>query len=130
MMPIALGHSYILENTNELDEYFINHDYWFMIELKPVMESTKYSWIHIKQSIMELNNFKAEMELYKHNIDQRIVSFEDDIRSHLWVTDEFVDPASEGLDKTRTDVEELLDRLEEVVKGFAALPREEDEISP
>lgn len=130
MMPIASGDSYILKNTNELDEYFINRDYWFMIELKPAMESTKYRSIYIKHSIMELNNYKAEMELHKQNINQRIVSFEDDIQDHLWVTDDFVEPASKGLGKTRADVEELLDRLAEVVKGFAALPCEEDETSP
>lgn len=66
------------------------------------------------------------MESYKQGIDQRIESFEDDIRSHLWATDDFVEPASKGLGKTRVDVEKLLGRLADVVKGFEALPREEE----
>ena len=69
------------------------------------------------------------MESHKQGIDQRIVSFEDDIRDHLWVTDDFVEPASLGLNETRADVEKLLGRLAEVTKGFEALPREEEEVS-
>ena len=127
MMPIAVGRSYILKDTNDLDEYFVNHDNWFMTELEPIMEPTKYKFIYIKQSIMRLNDHKVEMDLCKKGIDQRIESFEDDIRSHLWVTDDFVEPASQGLGKTRAGIEKLLDRLTDVIKGFAALPREEDE---
>ena len=130
MIPISKDNYYILSTINELDEYFFNHDYWFMTELEPIMESTKYKLIYIEQSIMELNNHKAEMESYKQDIDQRIMSFEDDIRSHLWVTDDFVEPASKGLSKTRADIEKLLDRLAGVIKGFETLPCEEDEASP
>ena len=127
MMPIAVGRSSILKNTNELDEYFMNHDYWLMIELKPAMEPTKHKSVYIKQNIIELYNHWIKMESHEQGIDQRIESFEDDIRSHLWVTDDFVEPASKGLGKTRADVEKLLDRLAEVMNGFEALPREEDE---
>lgn len=66
------------------------------------------------------------MESCKKQINHRIESFEDDIRSHLWVTDDFVAPASQGLGRTRADVEKLLGRLAKAVKGFEALPREEE----
>ena len=99
-------------------------------ELKPAMESTKHKSAYIKQCIKELSDHRTAMESYKQGIDQRIASFEVDIRGHLWVTDDFVEPASRGLDKARANVEELLGRLAEVVKGFEALPREEDEASP
>ena len=90
------------------------------------MEPTKHKSVYIEQSIKQLGEHQIAMESYRQGIDQRIESFEDDIRGHLWVTDDFVEPASQGLDKTRADVEKLLDRLAEVVKGFEALPREEE----
>ena len=127
MMPIMANGKYILRDSNQLNRYFKNSKNWLMTELKPVMESMKHKSVYIKQNIKELDDRWREMESYKQGIDQRIESFEEDIQNHLWVTDDFVEPASKGLDKTRADVEKLLDRLAEVVKGFKALPREEDE---
>ena len=126
-MDIVSGNGYIiLDNENKLNEYFKNPENWLMTELSPAMEPTKHKSIYIKQNIKELDDHRRKMDTYKQGIDQRIESFEDDIRSHLWVTDDFVEPASKGLDKTRADVEKLLDRLAEVVKGFKTLPREEE----
>ena len=126
MMPIIVGHSYFLSNPNQLTEYLKDPENWLMVDLKPAMEPMKHKSVYIKHSIIELDDRRTEMESCKKQIDQRIESFEDDIRSHLWVTDDFVEPASKGLDKTRADVEKLLGRLAEVVKGFEALPREEE----
>ena len=125
-MDLVLGNSYISEDANELNEFCRNHKNWFMTELKPAMEPTKHKSVYIEQNVKELGEHRLATESCKKNIDQRIESFEDDIRSHLWVTDDFVEPASKGLDKTRADVEKLIDRLAEVVKGFEALPREEE----
>ena len=125
-MDHILGNSYISGNANELNKFCRNHKNWFMTELKPAMEPTKHESVYIEQSIKQLGEHQIAMESYRQGIDQRIESFEDDIRSHLWVTDDFVEPASKGLGKNRADVEKLLDRLAEVVKGFEALPREEE----
>ena len=129
-MTLLKDRTYILDSLQELDEYVKDPDHWLMTELKPAMEPTKHKSAYIKQCIEELSDHRTAMESYKQGIDQRIASFEDDIRDHLWVTDDFVEPASRGLDKARANVEELLGRLAEVVKGFEALPREEDEASP
>ena len=125
-MDLVSGNRDILADAKELNVFCKNPENWFMTELKPAMEPTKHKSVYIEQNIKELGERRLEMESHKKNIDQRIESFEDDIRSHLWVTDDFVEPASKGLDKTRTDVEKLIDRLAEVVKGFEALPREEE----
>ena len=127
LMPVYVDRQEILNGPGDLERYFKNSDHWLMTELNPAVGPTKHKSIYIEQSIMQLNNHRAEMESYKQGVDQRIESFEDDIRDHLWVTDDFVEPASRGLDKTRADVEELLGRLAKVVQGFEALPREEEE---
>ena len=95
-------------------------------ENSPSSEPTKHKSDYIEHSIAELDDLRIEMESYKKKINQRIESLEDDIRSHLWVTDDFIEPASKGLDKTRADVDKLLGRLAEVVKGFEELSRKEE----
>ena len=126
-MTLLKDRTYILDSLQELDEYVKDPDHWLMTELKPAMEPTKHKSAYIKQCIEELSDHRTAMESYKQGIDQRIVSFEDDIRDHLWVTDDFVEPASEGLGQARADVEKLLDRLAKAVKGFGTLPREEND---
>ena len=125
-MELFSGNRYILADAKKLNEFCKNPKNWLMTELKPAMEPTKHKSVYIEQNIKQLGEHRLAMESYKKNIDQQIESFEDEIRGHLWVTDDFVEPASQGLDKTRADVEKLLDRLAEVVKGFEALPREEE----
>lgn len=127
LMPVYVGRQEILNGPGDLERYCKNSDHWLMTELNPAVGPTKHKSIYIHQSIIQLSDHRAEMESYKQGVEQRIESFEGDIRSHLWVTDDFVEPASRGLDKTRADVEELLGRLAEVVQGFEALPREEEE---
>ena len=67
-----------------------------MTELKPAMEPTKHKSVYIEQNVKELGEHRLKMESYKKDIDQQIESFEADIRSHLWVTDDFVEPASKA----------------------------------
>ena len=125
-MDLYLDSIYISSDARKLNQLCKNPQNWLMTELKPAMEPTKHKSVYIEQKIEELGEHRLKMESYKKDIDQQIESFEDDIRSHLWVTDDFVEPASKGLGKNRADVEKLLDRLAEVVKGFEALPREEE----
>ena len=126
MMPIRTGPQPILSRAKQSVQYFKDSSNWITTELNPAMEPTKHKSVYIRDNIKQLDGHRIKMEAYKKDIDQRIESFEDDIRNHLWVTDDFVEPASKGLSKTRADVEKLLHRLAEVVKGFEALPCEEE----
>ena len=56
------------------------------------------------------------------------MSMETDIRSHLWVTADFVEPASQSLQRAQHDVETLLTRVDNVITGFELLPRERDDL--
>ena len=67
------------------------------------------------------------MEAHKDQIDKRNKTLEKDIHEHLWVMDSFMEPASQGLAKARGDIDKLLERLEEVRKGYDQLPRKEEE---
>ena len=48
------------------------------------------------------------------------------VARHLWVTEDFAEPASRGLQEAGDEVEGLLARLARVTKNFESLPREEE----
>ena len=106
-----------------------NQEYWLMANLDPLMETRKYESVYIEHIMSGLGEIRNELASYKSGVERQITSFQDDIRSHIWVTGDFVDPASQGLEKALADAEALLERLTKVTKGFQALPRGED-ISP
>ena len=97
---------------------------WLMTELEPAIGPTEHKSVYVESRLAELKKLQNDMEAHKKGIDKQIESFEDDIRTHLWVTEDFVEPASQGLMKSRREAERLLDRLAKVAKGFESLPRE------
>ena len=96
-----------------------------MTELEPMMAPPSFESVYITNVLNGLNDIRRQLSSYEDGVSQQITSFENDIRSHLWVTDDFVAPASQCLEKARVDVEALLDRLANVTEGFEGLPREE-----
>ena len=60
-------------------------------------------------------------------IEELIESFDGDIREHIWVTDDFAEPASRGLEQARADAGKLLARLEKLIEGYGKLPQEEED---
>ena len=100
-----------------------------MIDLQPSMEPTKHEPVYIQDRLQQLEDYRAEMDAHKEEIDKRNKTLENDIREHLWVMDSFMAPASQGLAKARNDIEKLLERLENVVKGYDKLPQKEIEPS-
>ena len=105
-----------LEDTNN----------WLVTELEPVIGPTKHKPAHIESCLRELRELRTEMESHKTGIERQVESFADDIRSHLWVTADFAEPASRGLEEAGDEADELLARLARVTEGYELLPREEE----
>jgi MoxR-like ATPase len=49
---------------------------------------------------------------------------EHEIRDHLWVTPDFIEPAAVTLDQTASTVAVLAQRIADVRKGFEMLPQD------
>ena len=130
MDSVRIGHSYVSHNPRVLDDYVKDRANWHMADYEPLMESTRHKPIYIEHVKGELHEARARLTEHKDGVDKQAASLQDDVRRHLWVTEDFVEPASRGLEKARSDVESLLQRLERVTDGFEALPREEEEQSP
>jgi MoxR-like ATPase len=106
--------------------YIADQTNWFVIELDlpALMEPTRHKDVYVDASLREVDALKAEVTKYKAQLHQHIQAMEKDIRDHLWVTPDFVQPASDTLKVTRQEVETLLARVDKVRKGFELLPRE------
>lgn len=113
-----------------LDDYFKDRNNWFTIDYEPLMESTKHKSVYIEHVKTVLQELRSRLTAHRASVDRQAASLQDDVRNHLWVTDDFVEPASQGLGKAKRDVEELLGRLAEVADRFEALPREEEDLPP
>ena len=69
---------------------------WLMSELDPAIGPTKHKSAHIESCLRDLGELRTEMESHKTGIERQVESFEDDIRSHLWLTEDFAEPCISG----------------------------------
>ena len=106
--------------------YLEDSSNWLVTQLQPAIGPTKHKSGYIESCLRDLREHRTEMESHKTGIERQVESFEDEIRSHLWVTEDFAEPASRGLQKAGDEVERLLARLARVTEGFESLPREEE----
>ncbi|QDE93710.1 ATPase [Myxococcus xanthus] len=109
------------------DAYLTNQANWHMeaVDLPPFMEPTRQKAAHVDACLKELATLGQQVETYKAQLLAHIASLDADIRAHLWVTDDFAEPAARSLEGTRREVDTLLGRLEKLRQGFGLLPREE-----
>jgi MoxR-like ATPase len=89
------------------------------------MEPTRQKDAYVKACLWEVNEVRKQVQAYRAQLLEHIAGLEDEIRAHLWIAEEFAEPASQSLAKTRVEVDTLLTRLDKVSRGFATLPREE-----
>lgn len=115
------------EHWSIRDAYLANKANWLMeaFELPPFMEPTRQKAAHLDSCLKELTSLRHEVETYMAQLLAHIASLDADIRAHLWVTDDFAEPAARSLGATRSDVDTLLRRLDKLRQGFEMLPREE-----
>ncbi|AKQ70352.1 Putative 2-component regulator [Myxococcus hansupus] len=110
------------------DAYVADKSNWHMdaLPLPPLVEPTRQKPAHVEACLKELGTVRQQVETYKEQLLAHIASLDADIRTHLWVTDDFAEPAARSLGATRRVVETLLGRIEKLRQGFEMLPREQD----
>lgn len=115
------------EHWKDREAYLADRNNWLMeeVDLTPVMEPTRHKPAHVDACLHDIEGLDADVRAYQGRLLQHIASLEEEIRSHLWVTPDFVGPASESLARTRAEVETLLARVGKVRDGLRLLPREE-----
>ena len=106
--------------------YLDDESNWIKTELKPAIGPTKHKTAHIERCLRRIQHLRKEVEQHKAGIERHIETFKNEIHGHLWVSEDFVEPASKGLGQRRDEAEKLLGRLAVLEKGYNELPREEE----
>lgn len=89
------------------------------------MEPTRHKELYVTSCLNEIRGLRADVDTYHQKLMTHIHSLEKEIHDHLWVTPDFSKPAAQSLEKTREEVEALLERVDALKNGFENLPREE-----
>lgn len=111
----------------ERDKYLDNRENWLMYEAEsiPIMKPTQHKVLYVESCLREIQDLQQQVVTYNGKLAGHIASLHADIHAHLWVTSDFAEPAAQSLEGTRREVAGLLARIEELQRGFEALPREE-----
>ena len=125
LLPIMKDNSPLIEDEDDLQSYIKDQRNAFKVNLAPAMEPTKHKDVYITDCLRQLKGHRDKVKEHGNGVDKQIASFENDIRNHLWVPDDFAEPASRNLDEVRADIKKLRDRLSKVMEGYENLPREE-----
>lgn len=99
-------------------------------ELQPMMEPTRHKCSHIDDCLRQIDDIKTQVIEYQTKLNMNLRGMESEIKSHLWVTADFMVPAAENLKQTQKNVEMLLARVSKIREGFELLPREIDFVEP
>ena len=113
-------------NWSRKKAYLKNKNNWITTELDPAIGATRHKTAHVEKRLKDVHGARESVETHKTGIEKQIETFEHEIRNHLWVTQDFVKPASKGLSKRLAEAEELLDRLTKLKEGYESLPLEEE----
>lgn len=125
LLPIKKDGLYLIKNETNLQSYVKERRNAFMVDLAPAMEPTKHKDVYITDYLRQQKECRDEVEEHGNGVDKQIASLKNDIRNHLWVPNDFAEPASHNLGKVRADIKKLCDRLSKVMEGYENLPREE-----
>ena len=126
-LPIVTGDRYLIRDKVVLAEYVTDKKNFLMTRLKPAMEPVKHKPPYIKDCLRQLKELQSKIKSHDTGIEKQIESFDRDIREHIWVTDDFAEPASLGLEQARADTRKLLARLKKLIEGYGKLPQEEED---
>ena len=123
------GRYLITADKDQFREFLHDKKNWFMVDLQPSMEPKKHEPDYIRGCLRQMEELLTKINAQKDGVQKRIETLENDIHSHLWVMDSFAKPASQGLEEARTEVVQLIERFEKVIRGYNELPQREVEPS-
>ena len=122
------GYRRSFDDWSDKDAYLGKQTNWLMeqADLSPWMEPTRHKAAYVADCLRQLEVLSADVERYAQRLDDHMGELSGIITTHLWVTPDFVEPATSVLEETRGTVAGLRDRLEQLCRGYEALPRDAD----
>ncbi len=112
--------------------YLADSSNWLQVdqELPPILERVRHQSEHLDASLRELDSIHAAIDAFRTQLAAHVAGIERDICSHLWVSVEFAGPAIGPLQQADREVKQLQQRIANLRKGYALLPREDDPPGP
>ena len=125
MIPVGNTSYGSFNAWNMASSYLADQENWLMeeVDLPPMIGPTQYKEAYIQQCLLEIEKFRVDVEQYKSQLDDHVTSLEREIRTHLWVTVDFIEPAMASLKRTQKVVEKILSRICKLQQGYKRLPR-------
>lgn len=99
-------------------------------DIPPLMEPTRHKLAYINDCVSNVADLLSEVENYQAHLKEHLESLEIRVLKHLWLTPDFVKPATESLQETAKSVLCLRERTERLRCGFLALPQEDSVAAP
>jgi MoxR-like ATPase len=97
--------------------------------LSGFLRGKRYGPAHINARVAQIDDLIIQLNQYIISIDEQVKNVAQEVKNHLWVVPEFAQTARASLEITRSNVEELRTRCQQVRKGFATLPKLETDSS-
>ncbi len=94
-------------------------------DIPPLMEPTRHKVTYVNDCVGNIGDLLADVERYQTQLKEHIKGLESRVVGHLWLTADFVKPATESLQETTQTVQCLRERTERLRNGFLALPLED-----
>ncbi|MGX2952994.1 hypothetical protein ACWAU3_08260 [Shewanella sp. JL219SE-S6] len=73
----------------------------------------------------EVGKLKSQIQIQIEELQEQLISAQSVFSSHLWLDEAMLPTITASLESALTHTQELLKRVNKVIKGFEALPREQ-----
>ena len=113
----SYGHNF------KLLEHVKNPENWAMAKHQPALEPVAYPRVQIEQLLMDVKGIRKKVISFQEGLADQIESLSRELTTHLWVTPEFVDPASAKLQAQYEDAGKLVERVDKIIRGYESLPQ-------
>ncbi|WP_198264349.1 AAA family ATPase [sulfur-oxidizing endosymbiont of Gigantopelta aegis] len=114
-----------------IEDYIAQTDNQFrqLLENSPLYISQRYSQSFVDKRVSETQTLYDELKQFSQALAKQTENLGNELSQHLWVTNDFIQQASQSLQETIVAAMDLQQRLKQVNNSFKRLPVEELERS-
>jgi len=109
-----------VRDWTDRENYMAKPGSWFTKngDLPPKMGPKLHKPIYVDDCLKQIDELASDVADYEEKLASHVRSLEEQVRVHLWVSDDFAEPAADSLEDTRQAVEVLKDRVANLRKSF------------
>lgn len=113
------------ETTSDGGYYNKNEPVMVDVQYEIATEPCAFSESHIKGRLDDVGSLKSQIQIQIKALQEQLSSAQSVFSSHLWLDEAMLPTITISLESALTHTQELLKRVNKVIKGFEALPREQ-----